>query len=341
MSPAVTFWTGTWDPAKEAISKEIRALRTGDRAGAPVVAISPANRLAYRDGVLTLPARAWPLLRVAAAAIERRGHVTHVFGGTSSWHQLRALGRRPILMTAVVPGGDDEHPPVGRIAHVVVESDESVDAWIRLGIPRDRISRIRPGVDLALFERMAPPAVDRFTLLFASTPSDPSEIGPRGIPPLIELARALPEVDLLVPWRVWGDEAALRRAVASLNPPSNVHVTWENAGDMRAWFARAHATIACFNAGAGKVTPNFVIEGLACGRPCLLSDAVGASADIERLGGGLRVPPTVEALREGVASLRTDWRVWSARAREAAQAEFDLVKFRARYDALYHAISGL
>ena len=31
LSPRVTYWTGTWDPAKEAISKEVNALRTGPR----------------------------------------------------------------------------------------------------------------------------------------------------------------------------------------------------------------------------------------------------------------------------------------------------------------------
>ena len=57
MSPRVTYWTGTWDPAKEAISKELNALRVGTRTRAPVVSFAPDQpfRLNTADRVLMLP----------------------------------------------------------------------------------------------------------------------------------------------------------------------------------------------------------------------------------------------------------------------------------------------
>ena len=65
MPPRVTYWTGTWDPVKEAISKEVVALRIGSRARAPVVSFSPGqpNRLVRKDRVLTLSGGAWMFLR--------------------------------------------------------------------------------------------------------------------------------------------------------------------------------------------------------------------------------------------------------------------------------------
>src|SRR5690606_17614908 len=88
MSPRVTYWTGTWDPRKEGVSKEIAALRSGERHRAPVVAFSPGNRTALLPGerTLTLSSGWWLALRATAPLVERRGEITHVFGGQSSWH---------------------------------------------------------------------------------------------------------------------------------------------------------------------------------------------------------------------------------------------------------------
>ena len=104
LPPRVTYWTGTWDPAKEAISKEIAALRVGPaRARACRVVLSgPVKPIRPPASRHLLSGRAWPVLRVVAALVEPRAEVTHIFGGQSSWHLLRALGRRPIVLTAVL-----------------------------------------------------------------------------------------------------------------------------------------------------------------------------------------------------------------------------------------------
>ena len=151
MPPRVTYWTGTWIAAKEAISKEVNALRVGARSGAPVVSFAPgqATRFVERDRALCLSGRAWPLLRAAAAVIERRGDVTHIFGGQFSWHLFRALGRRPILLTAVAPRtGDEPLPHMRRIARVAIEADAAADEWVQAGVPRERVELVPPGVDL-------------------------------------------------------------------------------------------------------------------------------------------------------------------------------------------------
>jgi hypothetical protein len=140
----VTYWTGTWDPAKEAISKEVCALRSGRRAAAPVVAFAPAQRTRWRreDRVLTLSASAWPILRAAGALIEPRGDITHVFGGHFSWHLFRALGRRPILLTAVAAHAGGPRLP-REPARVAVEIDAGVEEWLNAGVPRHRITIVR------------------------------------------------------------------------------------------------------------------------------------------------------------------------------------------------------
>ena len=135
------------------------------------------------------------MLRAVAALVEPRGDITHIFGGHFSWHLFRALGRRPILLTAVSAHDGGGPLPRRHLARVAVEIDSGVDDWVRAGVPRDRIAVVRPGIDLDWFTWAPPPASPRFTLLFASTPSDPAEIDARGIGLLVELARSRPDCD--------------------------------------------------------------------------------------------------------------------------------------------------
>ena len=93
----VTYWTGTWDPQREAISKEIEVLRGLGGGQAPVVSFSTGQRLGVdmRNRVVRLNASQWPLLRAIAALIEPRAELNHVFGALDAWHLLRAIRRRP------------------------------------------------------------------------------------------------------------------------------------------------------------------------------------------------------------------------------------------------------
>jgi glycosyltransferase involved in cell wall biosynthesis len=337
MSPRVTYWTGTWDPAKEAISKEVSALRTGSRETAPVVSFSPVQRIAWRrqDRVLVLPGGLWPALRAVAAILEPRGDITHIFGGDFSWHLFRALGRRPILLTAVAALNGNVPTPRRDLARVAVETDSGVDEWLGLGFPRERVVVIRPGIDVDWYTRVPAPSGERFTLLFASTPSDPAEIEPRGIPLLVELARARPDCDFLVPWRQWGDLDAARRAIDELRPPPNFVVEHGDIEDMRPCYARSHATVVAFTPGVGKTCPNFVLEGFASGRPCLATSDAAFTPLVDRAGAGAVVSRDVASLSAGIDRLKTGWTGFADRARGLAEAEFSLRRFLSQYEQLY------
>src|SRR5215204_5654480 len=101
MPARVTYWTGTWDPAREAISKEVQTLRCAVQPSAPVVSFSAGQRssLSPRDRVVRLAGERWVTFRATAALLEPLGDVTHAFGAMNAWHSLTALGRRPIIFT--------------------------------------------------------------------------------------------------------------------------------------------------------------------------------------------------------------------------------------------------
>jgi glycosyltransferase involved in cell wall biosynthesis len=331
----VTYWTGTWDPTKEAISKEIDALRD---ARAPVISFSPGQqtRLIVRERVLKLSGGYWPVLRAVASAVESWGDLTHIFGGQSSWHLVRALGRRPIILTAVVARSGVERLPHTHFERVVVEAERGITEWLESGVPQERIVLIRPGVDLEGFRAVSPtvPPTKRLRLLFASTPSDPAEFDARGIPLLVALARLRGDLEITVPWRNWGDVNAARRALEALRPPANFMVIHENV-DMRLHYANAHATIVCFGRSVGKACPNFVLEGLASGRPCISTPEVGISDLIGRVGAGVVASRDVTSLSQAADRLLETWPTLAHRAQQLAEEEFDLRQFRSNYERLY------
>jgi glycosyltransferase involved in cell wall biosynthesis len=338
----VTYWTGRWEPDKEAISKEVQALRIGHRATSPVVSIAPGQRFSIdvADRVLRLPTRLWPVLRAAALAIEPTGDVSHVFGGFSSWHLLRALGRRAVILTAVT-AGDGSTAVLPRAPQIVaVESEELVDEWIAAGVSRDRIRVVYPGVDLRRYVPIPQSHAGRFQLLFASSPSTAAEFEPRGIPLLVELARVRPDIDIVVPWRRWGFSTESQAALAALHPPGNLIVHSEDVHDMRRYYGQAHATVALFDRTGGKACPNSVLEGFACARPALVSSDVVISPLLERSGAAVVVDRRIEALSKGVDQLMARADSMSAGAAELAQRMFNLERFQRDYAAMYETVSA-
>ena len=84
----------------------MQTLRRAVQPSAPVVSLSAGQKssVSPRDRVLQLAGARWMTFRAAAALIEPFGNVTHAFGAMNSWQLLRALGRRPIIFTAVIAG---------------------------------------------------------------------------------------------------------------------------------------------------------------------------------------------------------------------------------------------
>lgn len=340
MPAGVTYWTGTWDPRQEAISKEVQALRTTDGALAPVVSFSTGqgSRLDLAGRVVTLGAAHWPVLRALAPAVERRGAVSHVFGALDSWHLLRAVGRRPTVLTVTIPS-TGQPGPLGRVSLFAVESEALAAEARRAGITDDRIRTVYPGVDLGDY-RPGPARTGRFRLLFASSPADPAEFDVRGIPHLVSLARACPDIDVVLLWREWGDQNAARQALEALDPTPNLRLEYRQGRSMPEVYRGADAVACLYADGFGKSCPNSVVEALACGVPALVSTGCGIAGLIGGAGAGLTVARRDEAIAEAVQTLREQRRGFANRARMLAERHFDIRTFVATYHALYRELQA-
>jgi glycosyltransferase involved in cell wall biosynthesis len=341
MPPRVTYWTGLWDPQREALSKEVDALRRALAPRAPVISFSPgqSSSLTARNRVVRLSGDRAVLLRMLAMMLERQGHVTHIFGSIAAWHFLRYLGRRPLIFTVALPGLPLDHHLYSKVSVFAAESQTLASALLAAGIPGNRVHVISPGVDLNFYTSTPAPA-GRFRLLFASSPASPTEFEARGIPLMIELARRCPDVELVFLWRQWIGANAMRRAFEGLQPPPNVTSEWRDATDMRTIYQGVHATMCCFSRDFGKSCPQSVIESLASGRPVLVTDTCGIGDLIRAHGAGAVTSRDVESLERGVQTLRTHYARLALHARTLAETHFNLSVFCEKYAALYEEIAS-
>ena len=339
--PLVTYWTGIWEPGREGVSKEVQDLRRALSPDSMVVSFSSGQRTSIpaHDRVLRLSARRWMLLRLIARIVEPCGQLTHVVDGISSWHLLRSLGRRPVLFTVTTPG---KPLPLAIYRHVrlfAVQTEHLARLLIDSGVDRERIQILPPGVDLERFQPTQPPPMSPFRVLFASTPADAGELERRGVPLIVDVARRLPDVEFVLLWRRWGNFAAAIDALNRMNPPRNVVFRLEDAADMAAVYNSVSATICCFDDGFGKSCPTSIVEGLACGRPAIVTNTVAIADLISQSGGGAAAARNVDGIASSVTSIRTNWLNYSAAARTLAEQHFDLAAARQRYAELYRQLA--
>jgi glycosyltransferase involved in cell wall biosynthesis len=342
MPPRVTYWTGIWDPAREALSKEVQSLRHALQPKAPVVSLSSGQRSSPwpRDRVVKLAGARWMAFRTSAALVEPLGHVTHAFGAMNSWHFMKSLGRRPFIFTVAIPGPALQPALYDKVTFFVAETEPLARDLRRAGISSDRIRIIHPGVCLDEYQPLTQPIRDRFQILFASSPSNPDEFQARGIPLLVDVARLCPEMDVTLLWRSWGNQEAARRALARLNPPQNVRIEQRRGRHMASVYREADAIACLYEPGHGKSCPNSVVEALACGVPALVADTCGIAELIAREGAGLATPLQPSDVAAAARTLRREHAAFSTAARRLAERSFDIRQFVDAYAQLYLSMAA-
>jgi glycosyltransferase involved in cell wall biosynthesis len=336
----VSYWTGIWEPSREALSKEADTLRRALSPGAWVISFSPGQRSSWHPGgsVVRLSGERWMLLRALAAALERSGSLSHVFGAMGAWYLLRAVGRRPVVFTVAEGGAALDRGLYDKVNIFAAESEPVRSSLREAGIPDDRIRVIYPGVDL---DRFSPAArrQEPFTVAFASSPARASHFERRGVDLLVEAARRCPDIRILLLWRQWDDAAETEKAFARLAPPANLEVLRGDLADISQFYRGVHATILLTAPGYGKSCPNSVIEGLACGCPAVVSDTCGIADLLVRFGAGIAVTRDVDAVVAALHELRTSWAERSTSARALAERHFSLDAFLAAYRTVYDELA--
>jgi glycosyltransferase involved in cell wall biosynthesis len=337
MPPRIAYWTSAFEADMEAIAFEVAALRR--HFPSSIAWGLTARRWARlsRRGLCFHP-RLHLAFRLLARLFEPVFQLNHVFGSVGDWFYLQGARRRPTVLTAAAWSTPVQPALLERVDRFVVEYPGGRDYLHSLGIRPEEVRLIFPPVDLGRFAPTGPPPAP-FTVLFASSPETDGGLQDRGVPPLLDAAALRPQFRFRLLWRPWGDRGARVQQWVVERGLRNVELVVAACNDMAQQYRQAHVTIAPFTTRATtKPAPNSLIEGLACGRPVVLTNVVGLSEVVERTCAGRVCTPTGEGIAHELDRLQREWDRYSANARLLAEQRFGMSQFIGAYGRLYDEV---
>lgn len=333
--PRVAYWTSSFEPHMEAIASEVALLRRHFR---PSVSWGLTHRrwiLLSRERGYCVHPRLHLLFRFATRLLESAFDIHHVFGSLGDWFYLNRPRRQPTVLTVAAGGPPVERHLLERVDQFVVEYPQAREELERIGIDSRRVRLIFPPVNLEKFSP-APAPGGPFTVLFASSPEEPTWLEARGIPQILDAAALLPAMHFRFLWRPWGTSEAKMRQWIAERGLSNVELLVGRWEDMAAQYRASHVCVAPFtDTERAKPAPNSIVESLACGRPVVVTEKVGLANLIVEGKAGLVCLATGEALASHLKRLQADWSEYSAAARKTAERWFGVEQFLSAYRQVY------
>jgi glycosyltransferase involved in cell wall biosynthesis len=334
----IGYWCGWLDPEMVAVSKEVFQLMDYfPRSCAFGVAPSHTFTLSVRRRAIGIHHSVYPIFRPIVPFIERRFDVSHVYTSLGDWHHLRTLGQRPIVLTLTQRSAPTAPELLEKVRVVAAESSRLASEAIEAGIPEERVTVVYPGVDLTRFAPAEPPPSTPWRMLFASSPETPEEVETKGLGLLLDLAARQDNLELTILWRPFG--AASTRALMEVEQRGleNVRIVHGRVSNIETYFAKCHFVVAPFRT-VGKPCPNSILEGLASGRPALVSDFVDISELLDKQGAGVRFSPSSAGLEEAFRRMCAEYHTLQANARPCAERYFDLEGTRRSYENIYRKL---
>jgi glycosyltransferase involved in cell wall biosynthesis len=237
--------------------------------GAEILHVFPGRRPSRRIPPLFFGWTVWKTLRAA----DRAGAVHLVFHPLAcAFPYLRRLrGRLIYTVTTEVPARGQPSDWLRRRATFVVthpRAAQAARAWRKA-----RVVEIRPGVSLSHIRTAPPPPSGSPVLLMASAPWTRGQFRTKGIHLLLDTLRRNPDLRLILLWRGW-HVALLHRLVTRAGVADRVEII-DRRVDLNDLFPRVHAVILLArSARLVKAWPHSLLEGLAAGRPVIVSEAV-------------------------------------------------------------------
>lgn len=339
----VRYWLFNYEPYWEAVSKEIDTLvdGLGDGLAGSVVGLNVRDRtFRWRGSPKQVPLpQALALLPLLDGHAAGPG-INHLFASASERWLASMLLRRGAVLT-VAKGSSSmgaierNAPRLRRFRAVVVQSERDRDLMLQLGVARESLRLIRPGIPLAPYRAASGP----FTILFASSPFAADDFLTRGVQLMIRVAARLPEVRFLFAWRGRAREK-LHRLIREAGA-ANVEVRDGVIGDMGAVYDEVHAAaLPALEHRSFIAAPRSGLEALARGKPLLVSSYVSLAESVERAGAGVVFRPTSEGLEAAVIRLRDGYETYRQAAQPYIARHFSPDIHLELHRRLYHALAG-
>lgn len=204
---------------------------------------------------------------------------------------------------------------------------------------------VHPGIDLEHFRpRQVTASAEKeragrkFRVGFASSPFEETGWKSRGIDLLLSAAAVMKDVEFRLAWR----EFAYSRVVGLVNARGLGNVQVINGDiDMLKFYEEVDATIVPFvGSFFNHDAPLSAIEGMAMGKPAVITEDVGLSDMIAKEGAGAVCKAEISSLVEGIGKLKADYESCSKKARGMCEKYFDIKKQSAAYEGIYGKHTG-
>jgi glycosyltransferase involved in cell wall biosynthesis len=338
--PKVLYWIINYMPDWEAVSKEVASLRQGlkgiiDGSIMSLNSKEPSFQLRGPEKRIPLPhgLPLYPLLKPYASRFD----VNHLFasGGERLISPLIAPhnGVLTIAKDTGLRGFDRNRESLTRFRAIVVQGERDREILLQLGVRKEAVCLIRPGLPLSPYHKADGP----FTILFASSPLTATDFLSRGIYLLIQVARLLPEVQFLLIWRK--RHLTKLEQVVSVMGVRNVKITSGLIEDMGAVYDTVHATVlAGLEHRSFIPCPRSALESLAHGKPLLVSNLVSIASSVARWRAGVPFDPSVVSLTAAIHELQRDYAAYQPNTQHYIEAKFSPATHLELYRRLYQRV---
>jgi len=342
----IAYWTTSClQPEIEAVSKEVFQLAE-HFPNSLLFGISPHYALcaSLKGRYVGFHPRFDPVLRVIIPYIERHYDISHVYGEATPWTFYKTLRRKPIVLTVASEKGSPRPDFLDRCRKVLVQTNSFYQKLRALGVEKNKLELLYPGVDLPRYRPRSDARQQRGTpkILFASAPRSEEEMKNRGVYLLLEAAKASRQVQYHLLYREWNSGhtslPATRRWLESC-PLENVTLTNSVVAEMHHLYGDYDFTIIPYTTAAGgKECPMSALEGLACGLPTLISSLAPFAEFVAQHKCGVVFDPTPSSLVAAVETGMCQYRKLSTNAVNVAQRYFSSQRLLERMTQIYEEI---
>jgi glycosyltransferase involved in cell wall biosynthesis len=342
----IGYWTtACFQPEIEAVSKEVSQL-VGHFRGSFLFGVSPHYflRASLTDRYIGFNTRFDPVLRTLIPVLERYCEINHVYGEAMPWTFYKALRSRPIVLTVASENGTPSSDFIARCRKVLVQTHAYYSKLRALGVEKEKVEILYPGVDLRRFRPRTDPPRQRVMpkILFASAPRSEEELNSRGVYLMLEAAKLNPEIQYRLLYREWSTGytslATTKKWLESYDI-ENVTLTNSVVGDMHRLYGEYDFTIIPYTkVNGGKECPMSALEGLACGLPTLISSCASFAEFVAEHECGVAFEPTASGLVKAIETGISQYDKLSANAVAAAARHFSLAQMLHRTRAIYDSI---
>jgi glycosyltransferase involved in cell wall biosynthesis len=273
--------------------------------------------------------------------LAREASLVHIYHAALFDFPVLRLLRKPTVYS-VVTGLGGSSPSIDllrRLDAVVVPTQDDLSRLRRLGVSHGHV--VTAGIDTTRLTIGSVPRGDHFVLMSASAPWTLPQFGTKGVDALLDVARAMPFLRLILLWRGWLVEE-IRRRVAEYGLTDRVEVLNERV-DVNEVLGRVHgAIVLAEDQRLVKAFPHSLLEALACGKPIIVSDGIALAEYVDRTQCGLVVKGVERSgLADAVGRLRRDYSRLRANALRVGRRDFTIDNLVDGYAKVYASVLGL